>query len=222
MTTAHDHNHDSTDDESSEVLAELQNEEVAPEVAALRSAGFGLLLERGQPVEQKEWAGAAGVDQDTLAEVLESARARGRVELDPEGRLLGIAGLTIVPTRHRLDIDGTRWTWCALDAVGILGALEADGTVYSNDPGTGEEIKIAFRNGVPDGDATLFILGGYDDMNVVEEWCPLVNFFASKRAAEEWVATQQVEGDIVAVARVAEEVAEMWKPVVDSNAPQVC
>jgi Alkylmercury lyase len=212
----------SNDDENSEVLAELRSEEVAPEVAALRSAGFQLLLEHGQPVERDEWAEAAGVDQTTLTEVLERATARGRVELDPDGRLLGIAGLTIEPTRHRLDINGTRWTWCALDAIGILGALQADGTVYSTAPGTGEDIEITFRNGIPDGDATLFILGGHDDVNVVEAWCPLVNFFISHRAAEEWVATQQLEGDIVSVAQVAEEAAEMWKPVVDLGAPQVC
>ena len=212
-----------TDDEESEVLADLRNEEVAPEVAALRSVGFRLLFQHGQPVDQGEWAEAAGVDQDTLAEVLEGATASGRVELDADGRLLGIAGLTIEPTRHRLEIDGTRrWTWCALDAVGILGALQADGTVYSAAPGTGEEIEISFRNGIPDGDATLFILGGHDGVNVVESWCPLVNFFTSRRAAEEWVAAQQLDGDIVSVDRVAEEAAEMWRPVVDLGAPQVC
>jgi alkylmercury lyase len=204
------------DDGESDVLAELRSEEVSPEAVALRSAGFRLLLELGSPVEQKAWAATAGVDQDTLSEVLESAEARGRVELDSEGRLVGIAGLTIEPTRHRLDIDGNeRWTWCALDAIGILGALQSDGTVFSSDPNTGDDIEITFRRGHPDGDATLFILGGHTDVNVREAWCPLVNFFTSHHAAEEWVEAQKLEGDIVSVARIAEEATAMWGPVVD-------
>lgn len=207
----------------SEILSEMRDEEVAPEVAALRSAGFQLLLAHGQPVDQKTWAEAAGVEESTLSEVLESAQDRGRVELDSQGRLLGLAGLTITPTRHRLDIDGKqRWTWCALDAIGILGAVAANGAVSSTDPGTGEDIEIRFNRGVPDGDASLFILGGHGDLNVRDAWCPNVNFFTSRPAAEEWVGANGFEGEIVSVAQVAEQAADMWKPVVDQTASHVC
>ncbi|MFQ5967926.1 MAG: organomercurial lyase [Acidimicrobiia bacterium] len=192
-------------------------------MAALRSAGFRLLLEQGHPVDQGTWATSAGVDRSTLAEVMNRAGARGRVELDPEGRLTGIAGLSIEPTRHRIHIEGaTRWAWCALDAVGILGALGGDGTVHSTDPGTGDQIEITFRNGKPEGDATLFILDGHADVNLKETWCPMVNFFTSRHAAEEWVKDHQLDGEIVSVAGVAEDAAAMWRPVVDQNAPQVC
>ncbi len=211
------------DDGESDVLTEIRDEELAPDDAALRSAGFRLLLEHGNPVAQEEWAAAADVDQAILSEVLDTARARGRVELDSDGRLVGIAGLTIEPTRHRLDIDSNeRWTWCALDAIGILGALQSDGTVYSTDPNTGDDIEIPFRKGHPDGDATLFILGGHADVNVKEAWCPMVNFFTSRHAAEEWVEARKLDGDIVSVARIAEEAATMWGPVVGQDVPQVC
>lgn len=211
------------DSAQSEVLDDIENQEVSPEVAALRSAGFRLLLETGEPVTRERWAAESGVSPSILEEGLESARARGRVEFDTQGRLVGLAGLTVVPNRHRVSINGEeRWTWCALDAVGILGALGTDGSVYSTDPSTGEPIEIGFTSGVPDSDATLFLLGGFEEANVVEEWCPLVNFFTSRSDAEAWVEENGLEGEIVSVASIASRAAELWQPVVDLDAPQVC
>ena len=217
--------HDSTarQDTASEALAEIPTEETPADVAAIRSAGFTLLLETGRPVTVADLIAATDVPPDRVAEIFASVRARGRVEFDYEGRLIGLAGLTLTPGRHELTIDGTtRWTWCALDAIGILGALEASGTVTSTDPQMGETIEIEFTDGHPDTDAHLFILGGFGEGNVREEWCPLVNFFSSRRAAEEWVAAEGLEGDVVAVADITPDAAAMWRPVVDLEAPQVC
>ncbi len=195
----------------------------SPQVRAMRAAGFRLLLEEGRPIEVEEWAAAAGIEDAAMRELMESPRLEGRVQLDDDGRLLGIAGLTVEPSRHQLDIDGTiRWTWCALDAVGILGALGADGTVRSTDPRSGDPVEIPFTGGKPGGDTTLFILGGYDGGNVVEDWCPLVNFFATRDAAEAWVEAEGLEGDIVTVGQIASDATDMWRPVVDPSAPQVC
>lgn len=150
---------------------DVKAHEIAPEEAVLRSTGFKLLLDQGLPVELDEWADAAGVDKNTIKHVLE--KNTGRVQLDEQGRLIGIAGLTIEPSGHELDISGKkRWTWCALDAVGIFGALETTGTIRSTDPRTNETVTIEFINGQPQGDATIFILGSYDGGNAREEWCP--------------------------------------------------
>jgi hypothetical protein len=158
-----------------------------------------------------------------LQEVLDRPNVSGRVELDGEGRLLGIAGLTIEPTRHEVTVDGaTRWTWCALDAVGILGALEADGTIRSTNPQNGDPIEIAFAAGEPNDEAVLFILGGYDGTNVREDWCPLVNFFTNKNEADAWVLENGLDGDVVSISELAQDAAAMWRPVTDSASPQVC
>ncbi len=196
-------------------LEQLRAEKLSPDVEALRSAGFRLLLEHGRPVNLDTWTAAAGVELGTLEEALASAQAKGRVQLDAEGRLVGIAGLTVEPGRHRIDIDGSiRWTWCALDAVGILGAMGVSGTVYSTDPSTGEAIEIRFTNGVPTDDAVLFILGGYDGGTAVDAWCPMVNFFGTSDAAEAWASHAGLEGDVVALADVASDAALMWQAVV--------
>jgi hypothetical protein len=68
----------------------------------------------------------------------------------------------VTPTQHELLIDGKhRWTWCAYDAVGILGALEADGRVHSRSPRSGTLIELEFRGGRPDAtEAVVFLAGG--------------------------------------------------------------
>lgn len=206
--------------EGTDALDDLKGQEATPEISALRAAGFRLLLDEGRPVEITEWAAAAGIDEGTVADAVKSHA--GRVQVDEVGRLLGIAGLTVEPSRHELDIAGEkRWTWCALDAVGILGALEATGSVRSTDPKTGEAVEIEFVDGRPQGDATLFILGGYEGGNVREEWCPLVNFFATHADADAWVVENKLDGDIVSVVQVAEDAAAMWRPVTDPTTPQV-
>jgi len=203
---------------------EVRSEEIPADVAAIRSAGFKLLLDTGNPVTIDDLIDATGIAAERVAEIVDEVRTRGRVEFDDEDRLIGLAGLTLTPSRHQLTIDGSvRWTWCALDAVGILGALQATGTVKSTDPQTGDEIEIGFVEGKADTDAHLFILGGYTkEGNVRQDWCPRVNFFTGRSAAEEWVADSGLEGDIVAVSDISDDAAAMWQPVVDPSAPQVC
>ncbi len=211
-------------DDGTAAFEELRSEEIPADVAAIRSAGFKLLLDTGSPVTIENLVDATDIPAARVAEIFDSVRARGRVEFDDEDRLIGLAGLTLTPSRHQLTIDGSiRWTWCALDAVGILGALQATGTVKSTDPQTGDEIEIGFVEGKADTDTHLFILGGYtDEGNVRQDWCPRVNFFTSRPAAEEWVADNGLEGDIVAVSDISDDAAAMWQPVVDLGAPQVC
>lgn len=209
--------------EASTALDELRAEETPADVAAIRHAGFRLLLETGEPVTVDDLIATTDVTPARVTEIFDSARSRGRVEFDGQGRLIGLAGLSLTPSRHQLTIDdNTRWTWCALDAVGILGALGATGSVRSTDPQTHETVEIAFTDGQPDADAHLFILGGFSKGNVREDWCPQVNFFASHDAAESWVAARGAQGDIVAVKDIAAEAAEMWRPVVDLEAEQTC
>ena len=202
--------------DTSTVLDELQGEETPADVAAIRNTAFNLLLEHGEPVSAADLTAATGISPDRVAEIYGAAMARGRVEFDNDGNLIGIAGLSLTPSRHQLTIGNTtRWTWCALDAVGILGALNATGTIRSTDPHTGDTIEIKFAGGVPDTNTHLFILGGYTDASVREDWCPQVNFFNAIEDAQAWVTANDVEGDIVAVTDITADAAEMWRPVVE-------
>jgi alkylmercury lyase len=161
------------------------------------------------------------MNEDVLQDILDRPNVAGRVELDDQGRLLGIAGLTIEPTHHKITVDGEeRWTWCALDAVGILGALESDGTIRSVDPHSGDSIEIAFQSGEPTGDAVLFILGGYEGIGARDNWCPLVNFFTNRHDAEAWATERELAGEIVSIRQISAEATAMWRPVTDPTSSQ--
>lgn len=205
----------------SDAIDEIRTAATPPDTAAIRATGFRLLLDTERPVTIGDLTAATGMPKERVAETLASIRARGRAEFGDQDRLVGVAGLTLTPGRHELTIAGTtRWTWCALDAVGILGALEATGSVRSADPQTGEPVEIRFVNGVPDAAAHLFILGGYTEGNVREDWCPQVNFFTSRDAAAQWVASRGLDGSIVAVEDIVDKASAIWKPVVDHSAPR--
>lgn len=195
-------------------LDEIRGEPASADVAAVRRAAFELLLERGAPVTTAHLTAATGIERDRVVEICDAADARGRIEFDVDGQLVGIAGLSLTPSRHRLEIGSTtRWTWCALDAVGILGALGATGTVVSSDPHTDDTIEIEFTDGVPDTSAVLFLRDGFSEGNVRASWCPQVNFFANHEAAAAWTGARGVDGDVVAVTAIAAEVAAMWLDV---------
>ncbi len=199
---------------TSEALRQIQSTTATTDLARVRAAGFRLLLDTGKPVGLAELADAADLDLATVERLVK--QAKGRVQVDDAGRLLGVAGLTVSPTQHEITIgDQKRWTWCALDAVGILGALNATGTIRSTDPQTGRRVHIEVVNGQPEDDATLFILGGYEGGNVTEDWCPLVNFFTTHSDAQEWVTANNVTGDIVSVSEIAADATSMWRPVTD-------
>lgn len=194
------------------LLDRVRSEDVSEDVDALRAAGFSLLLETGRPVAVEDLVSATGIAPERVDEILESAMVRGRIEIDDQGRLVGVAGLSLTPGRHELDIAGERrWIWCALDAVGIAGALGVTGSARSIDPHTGDPITIDFVDGHPVGDPFVVIPGSDDVSNVRRQWCPTVNFFATRSAAEAWVTDRGLVGDIVSVHRVAEEAAAMWR-----------
>ena len=149
-----------------------------------------------------------------LAEI-ESA---GRARRDPDGDLVGIAGLSLEPTRHAIEIDGRKfWTWCALDAVGIFTALEATGEVRTQPPGDSDELRIRFKNGLTESATAIFIAGGYDGTDVFETWCPKVNFFSTPKEAEMWSAAERMDGDVVSISEISEAAGVIWASVVNAN-----
>jgi hypothetical protein len=95
---------------------------------ALLARAFWLLLDHGRPIEVGVLADALQREPAAVAAAVDRLERAGLTRRDPAGRLLGSHGLSVAPTHHELLIDGRRrWAWCAYDAVGILGALEAAG-----------------------------------------------------------------------------------------------
>jgi len=178
----------------------------------LQAATFALLFEQEKPAIESDIAQRAGLDLDTTNTRLAEIERKGMLRRDEQHRIVGIAGLTIVPTQHKIDIgDTTRWTWCALDAVGIIGAMGRGGAFTTTVPGTGQRATVNFNEGgETDSSAVVFIADGFADGRVVDDWCPTVNLFPDTRAASAWAEANDVTGRSVSIPDLMPDATAMW------------
>lgn len=103
-------------------------------------------------------------DAVPLAEVMAGLVARGRCELDNDGLVIGIHGLTLKSTRHHFCHGGrTHHTWCAFDAVGIPAALEIDATATTDCLTCGRLLRIELAAGAPTDTNGLALLAAHYD-----------------------------------------------------------
>ena len=74
---------------------------------------------------------------------------QGLIVVEPDsGRVVGSWGLSLVPTDHRLHIQGRELhTWCALDAVGIPAGLGEDASVASRCHQCGAPVSVEMTAG---------------------------------------------------------------------------
>lgn len=181
----------------------------------LQAAAFALLFEHEHPATEPAIAARAGLDATVVATGLAEIEAKGMLRRDERGDIIGIAGITIEPTRHRIEIGDTiRWTWCALDAVGIIGALGRGGRFTTSVPDTGQQVEIEFSiDGRTSSAAVVFIADGFTDKPVVDNWCPTVNLFPDADGATRWAEMAGVTGQPIAVTELISDAAEMWDHV---------
>jgi hypothetical protein len=103
----------------------------------------------GVALTKGELASRVSVDRGEAMELIDRMIEEGRLRVDPSGvRVVAAGGLSLEPSRHSLLMNGRRFgCWCALDAVGIPGGLEADAIVESECGDTGEPVHIEIRQG---------------------------------------------------------------------------
>ena len=186
--------------------------------ALVRTAAFQLLLRQGGPATSGEIAAVTGLPAERVEELVVELHGMGRIRRLASGEIVGSAGLSVVPDRHEIDIEGRRfWTWCAYDILGIFGALRADGYARSPSP-AGHTIEVRFAGGRPeDSGAVLFrpdaeLLGTCD--NVYEDWCPNSNLFSNAGEADRWVAKHALRGRIMGLAEASDLGGLDWAEVV--------
>lgn len=98
--------------------------ELGPEERLVGRTAFRAIL-AGSPGGPQEIALVAGLDRSLVENTLRKLKSRGLAVDDQEtGSVVGIWGLTLLPTPHRLEMGGRKfYAWCAIDAVGIPAAL---------------------------------------------------------------------------------------------------
>ena len=156
----------------------------------------------------------AGVEESRAA--VADMDARGMIRVDEDDMVIGSWGLNVLPDRHELWIGERRfWTWCAMDAAGILGALAADGRILSRSPQSGATVEVRFRAGRPEPTAAVvFLAERAPCASVYEDWCSLVNLFEDATAAASWVERTGSAGACTAMDEVTRRAAGTWRPLV--------
>jgi alkylmercury lyase len=150
------------------------------------------LLLDGKPVSAERFASSAGIPGEEAREVLAHLRSWG-VEFDEEGNVVG-AGLTLVPTPHRYEVDGHSFsTWCALDAIVFPLVFGHTATIASPDPVSGEIIRLTIGpqkvvSYEPDHPVVSSRSAGFAAEDVRGSICQYGHFFASRDSASAYAA----------------------------------
>jgi alkylmercury lyase len=150
------------------------------------------LLAEGRPVEPTRLVAKAGVP---AADMVERLGRRWGVRTDA-GRVVGFQGLSVVETRHRLELDGrTLFTWCAWDTLFLPELLGGPAKVESSCPASGATMSMrvgpeGVSHVAPPAAVMSFVdPDGCFGEDVIQSFCRFVNFFASRKAALPWTQT---------------------------------
>ncbi len=146
------------------------------------------LLARGKPVSVEEIAAAAGKSPEEVQ--LAIGQVAG-VDRDEQGRIVG-AGLSLVPTPHRFEVEGrTLFAWCALDTLIFPVILGRPANIESPCRGTGEPVRVeatpAGIETVEPPSAVVSVVEPKDVANIRGVVCENVHFFSSPEAASWWL-----------------------------------
>jgi alkylmercury lyase len=190
--------------ERAEALYELLGTEHAPaEVRALLPEILNQLA-GGVPVENERLAGLPA----WRADVWDQLRDWG-AHLDEKGRIVGIAGMSIPWTPHRVELQAGRGfhAWCALDTLVLPQILGEDARVQSVCPVTGTSISLEVTgNGeirhAPPGLTVSVVVpsveGATDGVCLRPAlvgrqgfFCSRVWFFVSREVATRWLASAE-------------------------------
>jgi alkylmercury lyase len=186
----------------------------------VRGAAFRAMLATGEPWDPDE-ATITGADAPSVRSAIDRLLAAGRVRTNQQGHVIASCGLSVDPTPHRVETSrGARWTQCAYDALGILGALGEAGTIETSSPATGASICIRFVDGRPEGsEAVLFLADQSSCCRPNDEWCPNVNLFEDRLSALGWAEAHEVPGRVVSLDEGTDLGTMEWRPLLEQTTP---
>jgi alkylmercury lyase len=184
----------------------------------VQRAAFRLLLARAEPITPAELAEHSGVRIESVSRLVDLLDGAGRIRRNTAGEVVGSGGLSVVPDRHEIELDGRRfWTWCAYDILGIFGALGANGRAWSPSP-DGKTIAVHFTHGRPDNNDAVLFRPAEELMtsceNVYEDWCPNSNLFASNELATRWADQHSMPGRVLDLDEASDLATNAWTDVI--------
>jgi hypothetical protein len=189
------------------------------ESLGVRAAAFAVLLEEGKPVEPERLSRLTRLGRARLDPILVEEEQRGSLRRDDSGTVVVCGGISLAPTHHRITFGGKRrFTCCAYDALGILGALGTDGEIDSVSPETGTPIRVRFLGGRPqEPEGVLFFADDSCCESTLEDWCQNVNLFEDDTSAMRWSARSGVAGRVLGLEEATEMGARAWSRLLDAD-----
>lgn len=120
----------------------------SPEEIAVSRHAFRAILD-GRPATVAELPAAAGLPQAVAERAVGRLVERGIIVVEPKtDRIVGIRGLSLVETNHRLALERRQfYAFCAVDAVGIAAALEVDARIESRCHHSEAPLALELRGG---------------------------------------------------------------------------
>ena len=181
---------------------------------ALATAGFAALW---NGLAERPEALVPGRGEGAVRAAEQLAR-RGRAELDDDGRLVGIHGLTLSASRHRFVSDGrARQTWCAFDAVGIPSALGREAVAHSDCPLCHEAVSVSVAGGVPRTTEAVLWLPSMGCSDLMAEFCSRADLYCSRDHVMKTIDVNAGTGQIVDLGEAQHLGLKVWADVANLN-----
>ena len=180
------------------------------------------LLAQGRPVTAADLAGATG---RPAPQVQQALSGQGDLETDEQGRVIGY-GLTLRPTPHGFEVDGTQlYTWCALDTLMFPMLLDRPARVVSSCHTTGVPVRLTVTpTGVTEldpPDAVVSVVTPDAPTSVRSAFCHQVHFFASRESAAPWLA-EHPEAVVVGVQEALRLAQPLVQALLDAGGSASC
>lgn len=161
-----------------------------PAVTALWPGVWRSLAE-GRPAPADELAAATGRSTEEIVEHIERTT---EIEADRDYRVLGL-GVTLIPTRHRIQLPGRDhllYAWCVPDTLAAARVLGEPLRVTSVCPATGQPVVLELEEdrirAADPGTAVMSWVTWFDPNDVRATACGHMNLFVSAQAAAEFQA----------------------------------
>lgn len=182
------------------------------DAARVRQAAFRRLVATVAPVDVATLAVDTDLTPDQVESSLADLAVSGAVARHPAGPVVAAGGLSAIPSRHQLRLDGRQfWTWCAFDGIGIPAALNVDAALDTRCPHCGQPIQVAMEGGRPPADLPITgWLPGGPCGNVQADFCPDANLFCNDMHLVTW---RTAAGDPPGAAATLPELADTGRMV---------
>lgn len=201
------------DNQCRDLGGDLLREDLPAAAIELAVNGFAALWNARRPTPDELLPGREELANEALIELVR----RGRAEVDADGVLIGVHGLTARPTRHRFLHGGRHhYTWCAFDSVGIPAALSLDAAATSDCPTCGRRLTVELREGEAAEEViALWLPTPERTSDLMKDFCASADLYCSAEHLRQRVDVHENNGRVLSLEEALVLGRETWSDVAD-------